>query len=92
MSTPAPNRLATAEIERRLVTYLATQGVMPKQGLAPSDVRIAESGGLDSLGIVQLSMFAGEEFGVELADDDFVAENFETVGSVARLIESRLSG
>jgi len=92
MTTIAKPRINRADIEQRLLAYLMTQGVAHSDGTPPSNVPIASNGGLDSLGIVQLSMFAGEEFGVEFADDDFVAENFETVGSVARLIETRHTG
>lgn len=51
-----------------------------------ADMSLLDSGILDSLGILQLVTFLGDEFGIEVTDDDFVAENFETVGSLARFV------
>ena len=50
---------------------------------------LLSSGILDSLGILQLSSFLGEELGIEVSDDDFTIENFETVGSVLAFIRRR---
>lgn len=47
------------------------------------------SGLLDSLGILQLMSFLGEELGIEIADDDFTLDNFETVGSLLAFIRRR---
>ncbi len=44
---------------------------------------------LDSAGMAQLIGFVQETFGVEVGDDDLVAENFETVAAIARLVESK---
>lgn len=91
MSTIETARPDLAQIEQRILGYLASQGTQAAEGVPAGSVAIAD-GGLDSLGIVQLSVFVGDEFGIGLEDEDFVAENFETVGSLARLVESRLAG
>lgn len=46
--------------------------------------------GLDSLAILQLMMFLGEQLGMEVEEDDFKEENFATVGAlVGRVIAKR---
>lgn len=50
------------------------------------DLALLESGILDSLGILQLVTFLGDELNVEVSDEDFVAENFETIGSLSRFV------
>jgi acyl carrier protein len=57
--------------------------------LAPH-TRLLGSGILDSLGILQLSMFLGERFGVEVEDEDFTEENFATAGAVAAFVAGKL--
>ena len=52
---------------------------------------LLEGGNLDSLGILQLMMFLGESYGIEIADEDFVAENFETVESLTRFVVEKKS-
>ena len=54
----------------------------------PSDFALIENGVLDSLGLQQLVSFLEREFDVELDDDDLVPENFESINSIAKLVES----
>ncbi len=51
-----------------------------------ADTPLLEGGLLDSLGILQLTLFLGEHFGVEIEDTDFVPEHFATIRDVAALI------
>ncbi len=50
---------------------------------------LLSAGLLDSLSIVELMTFVSEELGFEISDEDFTAENFETVGSLVRLIGTK---
>jgi acyl carrier protein len=50
------------------------------------DTRLLEGGLLDSLGILQLTLFLGDSLGLEIEDEDFVPENFGTVGDLARFV------
>jgi len=43
---------------------------------------LLEGSALDSLGIMQLVVFVGETFDIEVTDEDFTPDNFETVGSL----------
>ena len=47
---------------------------------------------LDSLALEQLVAFCEEEFGVRFDDADLIAENFESVGAVASLVERAQRG
>jgi acyl carrier protein len=43
-------------------------------------------GVLDSMGVAALVAFCEECFGIEIADDQLVPENFRSVGAIARLV------
>lgn len=47
------------------------------------------TGILDSLAMVNLTMFLADEFGFELSDDDFTQENFATLGALIRLVADK---
>ena len=49
-------------------------------------------GTLDSLGLLRLVSFVEEEFGVDIDDADIIADNFRTVGHVARLVATSAAG
>ena len=50
---------------------------------------LLEWGIIDSLSMVNLLAFIEREFGVRIADEDVLPENFATLGAIARLIEQR---
>lgn len=54
-----------------------------------AETPLLSSGILDSLGILNLMAFLGDELGIEIGDDDFTLDNFETVGSLLTFIRSR---
>lgn len=56
----------------------------------PMNVSLLDGDTIDSLGIVQLMTFLGVEFGVEIEEEDFVEENFASVGRLVALVESKL--
>ena len=45
---------------------------------------------LDSIGVLSLITALEERFGIQIADDDVAAADFETLGSLASLVEHRL--
>jgi acyl carrier protein len=53
------------------------------------DYPLLQNGLIDSVGIAELVEFIENEFGVLLDVDELVAENFDTVGSIAAMIRSK---
>jgi acyl carrier protein len=56
-----------------------------------ADLRLLESGLLDSLSMLQLTTHLSDTFGITFEDDDFTAENFTTAGSVAALVTAKVA-
>lgn len=55
------------------------------------ETQLLASGILDLLGILQLMSFLSDELGIEIDDDDFTLDNFETIGSLIAFIQRRKS-
>ena len=56
------------------------------------DFPLIERGALDSLGIFQMVSFIEGEFGVEVRDEELVRENFGSLESIGRLVDSKRGG
>jgi acyl carrier protein len=77
--------LGRAEIEATLRRFIAEELLeTPFDG----DDALA-AGEVDSLGVEQLVEYVFEVWGVELDDEEIVEENFESVASLAALVESK---
>lgn len=46
---------------------------------------------LDSLAVVELAAALEERFGFSIEDDDFTADVFESVGTLAQFVDARLA-
>ena len=44
---------------------------------------------IDSTGVLDLMMFMEDEFGIRVADEDMVPDNFDSVTSLARYVETK---
>ncbi len=84
-------RDAESEVYTVVCEFLSTATSAPPGIQLSSDTLLLEGGALDSLGILQLTARIEEAFGLQVADEDFTAENFETIGSLSRYIGARLT-
>lgn len=55
-----------------------------------SDTKLLKEGLVDSMGVMELVDFIEEKFGLTVQDADITEQNFESTGSIARFIRSRL--
>lgn len=55
------------------------------------DDRLLGTGVLDSMGVLELITFLGEEFRLEIADDEITEANLGTLRSIAGYVASKLS-
>lgn len=70
-----------------LRTYFAEKNAKAKD--LGADDSLLDKGLLDSMAIVKLIAFLEERFGVQLGDDEFDPDNFETIAAITKLIESK---
>ena len=54
-----------------------------------NDEELISTGLLTSLQTVELVLFLDQQFGIDITDDEFVEENFNTVDAIARLVTSK---
>jgi acyl carrier protein len=76
-----------SDVQDRIEKYVREQF-----GVGDADLRFGptvdlyESGYVDSVGVVELLAFIGEEFGVEVPEHDLVSPAFSSVEGIARIV------
>jgi acyl carrier protein len=53
------------------------------------DQSLLDSGLLDSASILELVAFLEERFGIEVADEELVPENFDSIAALVRLVAAK---
>lgn len=83
----APTRMP--DILARLRGFLEQHASATALGPIEESTPLLGTGLLDSLAVVQLMVFLGAEFGIEVEDEDFTPENLGTVGSLGAFVERK---
>ena len=60
--------------------------------LTPDSALLGGIPEFDSMAVVTVVNMIEEEFGISIDDDELSAEVFQTVGSLARFVSSKISG
>ncbi len=61
----------------------------PSLGELTDDFPLIESSAVQSLGLFQLVSFIEREFQVEVFDEELLPENFSSINTIVRLVESK---
>ncbi|MEE9117739.1 MAG: acyl carrier protein [Calditrichia bacterium] len=72
------------EIEKFLLTEVAAG--LNKESISP-DEDLLMQGIIDSLGIMKLTAFLEKTYGIKVADEDMVPENFQSLNSLNKFVE-----
>jgi acyl carrier protein len=78
-------------IEDQIRDYLGEYVLFSDNGLEYSnDDSFLECGIVDSVAVMELTLFVEEMFGIFVKDQDITPDNFDSVNKLARFIRSRL--
>lgn len=79
----------TPDVLARIRAFLEQHAPAAAGTVLDASTPLLGTGLLDSLAVVQLMVFLGTEFGIEVEDEDFTPENLGTIGSLAAFIERK---
>jgi acyl carrier protein len=79
--------MSAADAEARIEAFVRAQfAISPTDPSFERSADLFEGGYIDSVGIVELLDFLGEEFGVELPESDLLSDDFSTVEGLAAIV------
>ena len=51
---------------------------------------LLDGGIIDSMGILEVVQFLEDDYGIEVSDEEMVADHFDSIDSIARFIDARI--
>lgn len=75
----------------RIESFIAERFLFDPQATIDHDQSLLANGILDSTGVVELVMFIEDEFAIRVADEEMLAQNLDTIASIARFIETKMT-
>jgi acyl carrier protein len=74
-------------IGNALISFIQDEIVGDERGITvDANTKLIDGGLIDSMGLMQIIAFIEEQTAIRISDDEVMPENFETVGSMERLI------
>ncbi len=77
-------------IDARLTNFITDEVVVDGTAVGP-DTDLLLSGAVDSLGVIRITHWIEDEFGVTVEPGDVTIENFQTVAKIAAFVGERTS-
>lgn len=75
--------------EETIRTHIAQNILFSKTYAHTDDASFLEEGIIDSMNVMELIMFVEEKFGVEVADEEIVPDNFDSVARIAAFVRRK---
>ena len=79
-----------ANSHERIVGFILDKFPLARKSPIAGDDNLLESGIIDSLGILDLVSFLEQEFGIVVADDELIPENFQSVDRLKLFVEQKV--
>jgi acyl carrier protein len=73
----------------RIRHFIMNQFPLARQRAVGDEDPLLRTGILDSLGILEVVAFIETEFEITVADEDLVAESFESIATIARFVDGK---
>ena len=82
----------TSEISNRVLEVILSNFPVARQRTINENDPLLDAGIIDSMGVLELVESIENVFEIEILEEELVAENFETITSLSKLIGSKLNG
>lgn len=77
-------------IEERIRTLIDDDMMTESDATSISDDdSLRAEHGLDSLGFIELKVKCEDKFGIQISDDDFTPERFQSISTIAALVREK---
>jgi acyl carrier protein len=78
------------EINKTIRLYIAENILYRSNGFPYSDdTSFLENGIVDSMNIMEIVMFIEEKYGVQVADEEIIPDNFDSIECLVKFIEMK---
>lgn len=79
--------VSAPEIEHELSKFIVDNFLFGDAAAAPTATEpLVRSGLVDSTGILEIVTYLDTRYGVRAADDELIAENFESIAAIAQFV------
>ena len=79
----------TIGTEKQIRNYIVDNFLFGSEDGLSSSQSLLESGVVDSTGVMELVMFLEQTFRIQVADEELIPENLDTISNITRYVENK---
>jgi acyl carrier protein len=79
-------------IQQEIRHYIVDKMLFDDGEILDENLSFQESGIIDSIGFLEIITFVEEKFGIEIADNEIIPENFDSLRRISSFVEKKLNG
>ncbi len=80
------------DVEDRVRTFIIENFLLGDEQALPRSQSLLDSGVVDSTGVIELVGFLEETYMIEMADEELVPENLDTIANIAAFVKRKRDG
>jgi acyl carrier protein len=89
-STAGETRIEGGDVAERIRAYLVDSFLLGEDDGFDNTDSLIEAGIVDSTGVMEVVTFLEESFVIDIADDELVADNLDSVDRLAAFVQRKL--
>ncbi len=78
------------ERSRQIRQFITSNFYVAADADLAEDASLLDRGIIDSTGVLEVIAFLEDTFGIEVADDELIPENLDSIGQIAAFVERKL--
>jgi len=77
------------DIKETVRQFITKNFYVPDPSVLTDDVSFLDKGIIDSTSVLELTTFLEQEFGIQIADDELVPENLDSLANVKAFVQRK---
>lgn len=77
------------DLEPKIRTFITTNFYVPDGDSLAADASLLDKGIVDSTGVLEVISFLESEFGIQVGDDEMVAENLDSIARITAFVQRK---
>jgi len=81
--------MTRSEISAKIRAFVVSNFYVAVAGALSDEASLLDQGVIDSTGVLEVVGFLEQEFGVQVADDEMVPDNLDSISRIAAYVERK---
>jgi acyl carrier protein len=79
------------DTNQQIMKFITTNFYVADPATLTEETSLLDSGTVDSTGVLEIISFLEQEFGIQIADDEMIPDNLDSISKIAKFVGKKKS-